>query len=57
MPVAGYIVQASMFSLEEEESNEQENQEALMNSIGPLYLKEQQAKGMKITDKDGNDIA
>lgn len=34
----------------------QENQDVLVNSIGQIYLKAQQAKGMKLVDKDGNEI-
>ena len=34
----------------------QENMDHLMNTIGPMYLETQRAKGMKLVDKDGNEI-
>ena len=34
----------------------QENQEHLLNTIGPMYLEAQRAKGMKLVDQNGNEI-
>ena len=34
----------------------QENQDQLMDTIGPMYLDKQRANGMKLVDKDGNEI-
>jgi len=34
----------------------QEAQDNLMNSIGPMYLEAQRAKGMKLVDQEGNEI-
>ena len=34
----------------------QENERLLMDSIGPMYLNEQRAKGMKLVDADGTEI-
>jgi hypothetical protein len=33
-----------------------ENQEHLLNTIGPMYLEAQKAKGMKLVDQHGNEI-
>jgi hypothetical protein len=33
-----------------------ENQEHLLNSIGPMYMQAQRAKGMKLIDQDGNEV-
>jgi hypothetical protein len=35
----------------------QENQNNLMNSIGPMYLQERRNQGCKLVDKDGNEVA
>jgi hypothetical protein len=34
----------------------QENQDLLLNTIGPMYLEAQRAKGMKLVDQTGNEI-
>jgi hypothetical protein len=34
-----------------------ENQEHLMNTIGPMFLESKKQQGMKLVDKDGNEIA
>ena len=34
----------------------QENQDLLLNTIGPMYLESQKAKGMKLVDTDGNEV-
>jgi hypothetical protein len=34
----------------------QENQDLLLNTIGPMYLEAQKAKGMKLVDTDGNEV-
>ena len=34
-----------------------ENQEHLMNTIGPMFLEGKKQQGMKLVDKDGNEIA
>jgi len=34
----------------------QENQEALVNSMGTIYLEAQRAKGMKLVDQNGNEV-
>jgi hypothetical protein len=34
----------------------QEAQDNLMNTMGPMYLEAQRAKGMKLVDQDGNEI-
>jgi hypothetical protein len=34
----------------------QENQDSLLNTMGPMYLESQRAKGMKLVDKDGNEV-
>lgn len=34
----------------------QENQDSLLNTMGPMYLEAQRAKGMKLVDKDGNEV-
>lgn len=34
----------------------QENMDHLMNTIGPMYLDSQRAKGMKLVDQSGNEI-
>jgi hypothetical protein len=34
----------------------QENQDLLLNTIGPMYLEAQRAKGMKLVDTDGNEV-
>jgi hypothetical protein len=34
----------------------QENQEALINSMGTMYLEAQRAKGMKLVDQNGNEV-
>jgi len=34
----------------------QENQDHLMNTIGPMYLETQKAKGMKLVDQNGNEV-
>jgi hypothetical protein len=34
----------------------QENQDHLMNTIGPMYLEAQRAKGMKLVDQNGNEV-
>jgi hypothetical protein len=33
-----------------------ENQEHLLKTVGPMFLEQQQSLGMKLTDKDGNEI-
>ena len=33
-----------------------ENQEHLMNTVGPMFLERQQGLGLKLVDKDGNEI-
>jgi hypothetical protein len=33
-----------------------ENQEHLLNTVGPMFLERQQGLGMKLVDKDGNEI-
>jgi hypothetical protein len=33
-----------------------ENQEHLMKTIGPMYVEQQKAKGMKLIDQDGNEV-
>ena len=33
-----------------------ENQEHLMKTVGPMFLEQQQSLGMKLIDKDGNEI-
>ena len=34
----------------------QENQDLLLNTIGPMYLEAQKAKGMKLVDQNGNEV-
>ena len=34
----------------------QENQDHLLNTIGPMYLEAQKAKGMKLVDQNGNEV-
>ena len=34
----------------------QENQEHLMNTIGPMFIERQQSMGLKLVDKDGNEV-
>lgn len=34
----------------------QENQDLLLNTMGPMYLETQRAKGMKLVDTDGNEV-
>lgn len=34
----------------------QENQDYLLNNIGPMYLEAQRAKGMKLVDQSGNEV-
>jgi hypothetical protein len=34
----------------------QENQDLLLNTMGPMYLEAQRAKGMKLVDTDGNEV-
>ena len=34
----------------------QENQDLLLNTMGPMYLEAQRAKGMKLIDTDGNEV-
>lgn len=34
----------------------QENQEHLLNTMGPMYVEAQRAKGMKLVDQDGNEV-
>jgi hypothetical protein len=34
----------------------QENQEHLMKTIGPMFLEQQQQAGLKLVDKDGNEV-
>jgi hypothetical protein len=34
----------------------QENQDLLLNTIGPMYLEAQRAKGMKLVDQAGNEV-
>jgi len=34
----------------------QENQDHLLNTIGPMYLEAQKAKGMKLVDQSGNEV-
>lgn len=34
----------------------QENQDNLINTMGPMYLEAQRAKGMKLVDTDGNEV-
>jgi hypothetical protein len=34
----------------------QENQDHLLNTIGPMYLEAQKAKGMKLVDQAGNEV-
>ena len=34
----------------------QENQDLLLNTIGPMYLEAQKAKGMKLVDQSGNEV-
>jgi hypothetical protein len=34
----------------------QENQDSLMNTMGPMYLEAQRAKGMKLIDQNGNEV-
>ena len=34
----------------------QENQEHLMNTIGPMFMERQQSMGLKLVDKDGNEV-
>lgn len=34
----------------------QENQDLLLNTIGPMYLEAQRAKGMKLVDQSGNEV-
>lgn len=34
----------------------QENERYLIDTIGPMYLAEQRAKGMKLVDQDGNEL-
>lgn len=34
----------------------QENQDHVMNTIGPMYLEQQRAKGMKLIDQNGNEV-
>jgi hypothetical protein len=34
----------------------QENQDHLLNTIGPMYLEAQRAKGMKLVDQSGNEV-
>jgi hypothetical protein len=33
-----------------------ENQEHLLKTVGPMFLEQQQSLGMKLVDKDGNEI-
>ena len=33
-----------------------ENQEHLMNTVGPMFLERQQGMGLKLVDKDGNEV-
>jgi hypothetical protein len=33
-----------------------ENQEHLMNTIGPMFLDSKKQQGMKLVDKDGNEV-
>jgi len=33
-----------------------ENQEHLMNTVGPMFLERQQSMGLKLVDKDGNEV-
>ena len=33
-----------------------ENQEHLMNTIGPMFIERQQSMGLKLVDKDGNEV-
>ena len=33
-----------------------ENQEHLLKTVGPMFLEQQQSLGMKLIDKDGNEI-
>jgi hypothetical protein len=33
-----------------------ENQEGLLQSIGPMYLDSKRNEGMKLIDKDGNEV-
>ena len=35
----------------------QENQDYLLNNIGPMYMDQQRAKGLKLVDQDGNEVA
>ena len=34
----------------------QENQDHLLNTMGPMYLEAQRAKGMKLVDQNGNEV-
>lgn len=34
----------------------QENQDSLLNTMGPMYLETQRAKGMKLVDQNGNEV-
>ena len=33
-----------------------ENQEHLMNTVGPMFMERQQSMGLKLVDKDGNEV-
>jgi len=33
-----------------------ENQEHLLKTVGPMYIEQQKAKGMKLVDQDGNEV-
>jgi len=33
-----------------------ENQEHLLKTVGPMYVEQQKAKGMKLVDQDGNEV-
>jgi hypothetical protein len=33
-----------------------ENQEHLLKTVGPMYLDSQRQQGMKLVDKDGNEV-
>jgi hypothetical protein len=33
-----------------------ENQQQLMNTIGPMYIQEKNQQGLRLVDKDGNEV-